>query len=133
MWDLTDVKEDSFEALPTGNYLVKCEEAEVKTTKAGNGSYINLTLKILNGEAEGRKVFATFNVENPNAEAVEIGRKQLKGYMKACGFTDFNLKGVNELVGSPVVAHIKQEERDGIVRNKVSYFKASVKGDLAPF
>jgi hypothetical protein len=134
--DLTNVDtgRKTFEPLPAGQYLCTGVDAEVKDTKAGTGKYISLQMKVMQGEHEGRVLFATFNIHSQSEKAQQIGREQLKGFMQAAGFTDFNLQSVKDLCGKPVVAVVKIEENpDFGAQNRVSYFKDAPKNAVAPF
>jgi len=124
MWDLTEVKEGSFELLPNGTYYVIMDQAEVKDTKSGTGSYINAKLKILEGPHEGRFIFTTFNIKNDNAKATEIGLAQLKGFMRCSGVTDFKLANVLDLIGLRCDAVIKSKDDEHYrAKNVVSYYR----------
>lgn len=118
----------NFEPIPQGMYLVACTNAETKTTKAGNGTYINAEFTVKAGEYEGRKVFQTFTLSNQNQQAVDIGRGQIKALLIASGATDFRLKSVNDLCGKVVTAKvgIETSEQYG-ARNKITSFSAATK------
>ena len=64
----------TFEPLPAGKYLAAITESEMKPTKSGSGSYLQLTFTILEGEYKNRVLWARLNLNNPNATAVKIAR-----------------------------------------------------------
>jgi hypothetical protein len=64
----------SFEAIPAGKYLAAITDSEMKPTKNGSGSYLQLTFTILEGEYKGRVVWARLNLVNPNQTAVKIAQ-----------------------------------------------------------
>lgn len=76
---------DSFEPLKPGWYTVQIEKAEVKPTKAGTGSYLNIQYKVNGPTSAGRVVFGTVTLRNPNPTAEEIGRQNLGDLCRACG------------------------------------------------
>ena len=68
--DLGGVDTDGGRAIARpGNHEVKIASAEIKTTKAGNGKYIEVKLEADNGQY----VLDCINVHNPNQKATEIG------------------------------------------------------------
>ena len=74
----TDIEpQQSFEALPAGRYEVVIIESELKTTKAGNGEYLQLTFEVVGASHPGRKLWARLNVNNPNKTAEEIAYREL--------------------------------------------------------
>jgi len=122
MLDLTDTKE-SGGVVPPGTYYLIADDAEMKDTKAGDGSYISVKYRILEGAQEGRFLFHMFNIKNPNPKAVEIGMGQLKTFMKCSGATDFKLAGVGDLLGFRCDAVVKTREDDYGAKAVISYFK----------
>ena len=105
--DLTDTEANQgFDALPPGPYMTQVTNAEVKTTRAGDGRYINVELEVTEPKSyAGRKVWDIFNIQNPSEDATKIGKANLKGFMQAAGHKNPNtLRDVNELVGLRVVA-----------------------------
>jgi hypothetical protein len=75
----------SFDPIPAGKYIAAITESEMKPTKTGNGHYLELTFDILDGQYKGRKVWARLNLDNPNAQAVQIARGELSAICRAIG------------------------------------------------
>ena len=73
----------AFEAIPAGKYNAVIVDSEMKQTKSGNGSYLELTFEVTEGEYKGRKVWARLNIDNPNADAVKIARGELSAICRA--------------------------------------------------
>lgn len=92
---------DSYAALPAGNYVAQVERSEVKQTKDGTGSYLSLGFKILEGDYSGRMLFGNITLTNKNSQAQEIGRKQLIKLSTACGLG--HLQDSEQLHGIPVM------------------------------
>ena len=126
MLDLTNATEQTFEVLPAGMYLVRCTVAKIKPTKSGDGEYIEVELTVSEGEAEGRKLFHRFNINNPNAKAQEIGLGQLKSYLTKSGHADPNkLETVGQLEGLQCVAQVVIRNDPGYgPQNDIKYFKS---------
>lgn len=86
----------------------------MKQTKAGNGHYVELVLRILEGEFQGKKVWNRINIDNPSAKCVEIGCAQLAALGLALGIA--NLTTVQQLVNGVVIAHVKVDGEQNDVR-----------------
>lgn len=131
--DLSNVKEQSFGIIPQGTYPVIVDDAEVKETKDGTGEYINLKLKVIEGEGTGKFIFTMFNIKNKNQKAVDIGLGQLKSFLSCIGVDNTKLSDVTTLVGYKAMAVIKHKKDDytGGEKAVVSYFKPYEKVAMA--
>ena len=56
-----------------------------KPTKAGTGSYMQLTVEIIDGQHSGRKLIDRLNLNNPNKVAVDIAQRTLSSICRATG------------------------------------------------
>ena len=77
--------QQSREPVPAGWYKAVISTSEEKPTKAQTGSYLQLTIEIVEGEQQGRKVFERLNLNNPNSTAVEIAQRTLSSICRATG------------------------------------------------
>lgn len=77
--------QQSREPVPAGWYKAVITTSEEKPTKAQTGSYLQMTIEIVEGEHQGRKVFERLNLKNPNATAVEIAQRTLSSICRAVG------------------------------------------------
>jgi hypothetical protein len=120
----------NFEPLPAGWYTVTISEAELKSTKAGNGQYIKLRYDVTGPTHQGRVVFGNLNIKNPNQKAEEIGRQQLGDIMRAIGLA--KVTDTDQLIGNSlsIKLDVKQDAQYG-ASNEVKGFK-SVSGSAAP-
>lgn len=85
-YQVKDIPEqDSFEPIPAGWYNARITEAEVKSTKAGTGSYIKVRYDITGPTHQGRVVYGNINLSNPNQQAEQIGIQQLGSLARAIG------------------------------------------------
>ena len=100
----------SFEPLPAGKYLVAVTESEMKPTKSGSGSYLQLTFTILEGEYKNRVLWARLNLNNPNATAVKIARSELSAICHAVGV--MQPRDSVDLHNLPLVITVKLKKRD---------------------
>jgi len=111
-----------FEPIPAGKYLAMITDSEMKPTKSGSGSYLQLTFQILEGEYKGRFVWARLNLNNANATAVQIARSELSAICRAIGVMTPN--DSVELHNLPLVITVKCKKREdsGEVSNEVKGF-----------
>lgn len=122
--DVSGIAPDAgFEVLPAGWYNVAIDESEMKPTKDGSGSYLNLRFNILDGQYHGRKLFHRLNLNNANAIAKEIAFKQLSAIGHAVGV--LNIQDSSQLHGLPMKIRVKIRAGDGQYddSNDVTTFK----------
>lgn len=99
----------NFEAIPAGKYLAIITDSETKPTKAGNGSFLQLTFQVIDGPYKGRMLWARLNLENPNSTAVQIARAELSAICRAVGVLAPN--DSVELHNLPLVIDVKCKKR----------------------
>ncbi len=61
--------QQSFEPIPAGWYNMMIVESEMKPTSNGQGAYLQLSLKVVDGQYAGRPVFDRLNLQNQNPVA----------------------------------------------------------------
>jgi hypothetical protein len=108
-----------FEPIPAGKYLAAITDSEVKPTKSGSGSYLQLAFQIVEGEFKGRFVWARLNLDNANSTAVQIARAELSAICRAVGVMTPN--DSVELHNLPLVITVKCKKRDdtGEISNEI--------------
>jgi hypothetical protein len=108
-----------FDPIPAGKYLAAVTASQMKPTKAGDGSYLELELTILEGPCKGRKVWNRLCLNHPNAEAVKIARSNLSALCRAVGV--MQPKDSVELHNLPLLVTVKCKKRDytGEMTNEV--------------
>ena len=97
--------QDEFTVIPAGEYVATIVASEEKETKAGDGSYIEMRIQILEGEYAKRNVFCRLNLNNRNPKAVEIAYRTLKSILVATGV--HSPKDTSELHDIPLVVKVK--------------------------
>ena len=118
---------DQFEPVPAGKYLAAVVASEVKPTKARDGSFLELTFQVLEGDYKGRLLWARLNLDNPNPLTVKIARGELSALCRAVGIME--PKDSCEMHNLPLVITVKQKaDSDGEVRNEI---KGYAKRDVA--
>lgn len=74
-----------FEPLPPGKYVAIITKSEMRPTKSGQGSYLQLAFTIAEGAHKNRVLWVRLNLAHPNAQAVKIARSQLSAICRAVG------------------------------------------------
>jgi hypothetical protein len=109
-FDASTVEPNGFDPIPAGEYEVAIVASEMKPTKDGSGKYLNLELQVLSGQFQNRKLFDRLNLENKNAQAVQIAKGTLSGICRAVGV--LTPKDSSELHLKPMVASVKVRKSD---------------------
>ena len=74
-----------FTPLPNGQYIAVIGESDVKTTKRGDGKYVELVFVVIEGEFTNRKVWTRLNTVNKNPVAQKIAKGHLSSICRAVG------------------------------------------------
>lgn len=98
-----------FDPIPAGKYLAVITDSEMKPTKAGTGSLLQLTFQIVEGEYQNRLLWTRLNLDNPNAVAVQIARADLSAICRAVGV--LSPRDSVELHNLPLVIHVRCKKR----------------------
>ena len=101
-----------FEPIPAGKYLAAITESEIKPTKNGSGSYLQMTFTIIEGEFKNRVLWARLNLNNPNATAVKIARSELSAICRSVGV--LTPRDSVELHNIPLVITVKCKKRTDV-------------------
>lgn len=75
--------EAGFPVLPAGEYEVVIIDSKMEPTKKGDGKILKLTLQVVSGPEQNKKVFDQLNTQNPNEIAQRIGRASLSAICRA--------------------------------------------------
>ena len=98
-----------FDPLPAGKYLAAITATEMKPTKAGDGSYLQIEFAVLEGDYKERKVWDRLCLNHPNAQTVKIARGNLSALCRAVGV--MQPKDSVELHNLPLVITVKLKKR----------------------
>lgn len=98
-----------FDPIPAGKYVAVITESELKPTKAGTGTLLQLTFQVNEGPFKNRLLWTRLNLENPNATAVKIARGELSAICRAVGVLAPN--DSMELHNLPLVIHVRCKKR----------------------
>jgi hypothetical protein len=116
-------KENTREALPAGEYIAVLDKAEIKTTKTGEGQYINCQFKVVDGQHKGGVFFDIINISNPNAQALEIGLARLNTILSIGGLNQCGSTEELEHARIHILAVLGIEEYNGNKKNKLIAIK----------
>lgn len=101
-----DTEQRDYSELPNGIYELEVEASDVSPTKDGRGTILKTTMVVIRPEETAkRKLFTNYNLENPNAQAQEIGQRQFASLCRAIGVSevedseDLHFKGFIAKVG----------------------------------
>lgn len=84
-----DTEQRDYENLPDGIYALEVTQSEVAPTSKGDGTILKLRYGVIEPEdLKGRLIFGNITLENPNAQAQEIGQKQLASLCRAIGLSE---------------------------------------------
>lgn len=99
-----------FEAIPAGKYLAVITASEMKQTKTGNGTFLELTFQVIEGPYKNRMLWSRLNLDNPNTQAVQIAQAELSAICRAVGV--ITPKDSIELHNLPVLLTVKVKKRE---------------------
>lgn len=102
---------ESREPIPAGWYKCVITQSEEKPTKAQTGSYLQLTLEVIEGDHAGRKTFDRLNLNNPNATAVEIAQRTLSSICRSVGV--MTPRNSSDLHDKPLMVKVSVKPSDG--------------------
>jgi hypothetical protein len=77
--------QQDYQPLPAGQYVAVITDSEMKPTKSGAGNYLQLVFQIVEGEYANRLLWVRLNLDNPNATAVDIARRELSAICRSVG------------------------------------------------
>ena len=99
------------EVIPAGWYKAVITESVETPTKAQTGSFLKLTVQIIDGEHAGKSVTDRLNLNNPNATAVDIARRTLSAICHATGV--MTPRDSHDLHDKPLMVMVKVKPKSG--------------------
>ena len=133
--DLTDIETEEFKPIKPGKYLVSAIDAKVEDNSKKTGTKLVVKFKIMSGEDKGKELSSMFNITHISKDAQRIGLSQLKSMLHAMGKGDI-LEKLSDILGSKVMANVKNENYEGKIYSKINYFEPAEKHneeDSLPF
>jgi hypothetical protein len=140
-----EVAPSSYDPLPAGWYMVRIADAEIKQTKAGNGSYVSIRYDVLGPTHQGRVVYGNITISNQSRKAEEIGEQQMAALRSSIGLA--RITDTDQLIGATVEiklkvnfyyengmpANLSEKEKEAykVFKNDVSAYRA-IEGGRPP-
>jgi hypothetical protein len=125
MFNLKDVKANSFDLLEPGQYIATITSADIKQSKAGN-DYINLCFEIVAGASKGRKLFTMINHKHDNPQVTSIAMQTVKQIILAIKSSKEEFASEPELFAE--IMHKPMMIKVGIEKNDIHGDKNIIKG-----
>ncbi len=110
--------------LPAGKYVAAITASEMKPTKAGDGSYLQLEFTVVEGDCQNRKVWDRLCINHPNDLTQRIAQGNLSAICRAVGV--MTPRDSVELHNIPLVITVKCKKRDdtGEITNEIRGYEA---------
>ena len=112
-----------FEPIPAGEYLAMITGSEMKTTKSGSGSYLELTFQVLEGKYQGRLLWSRLNLDNPNPIAVQMARAELSTICRAISVMAPNDSVELHNLPLQIVVKCRKREDTGDINNEIKGYQ----------
>lgn len=96
--------------LPAGKYKVILSDTKQVPTRSGDGGYLAMELKVVEGPQQGGTHTDRLNLHNQNPETVRIANNQLSAYCHVIGKFQFN--DTSELHNIPFMVEIGPQKND---------------------
>lgn len=128
-----DTEARDYDELPNGIYQFETTVAEIKPTANGNGTILKITDTVLAPEAfKGRLLFSNINIENQNAQAQEIGQRDLAMRCRAMGLTGVDDTDELRLIAFTAKVGLGKPSKDGQypARAEIKRFYYPDQGDI---
>lgn len=117
-FDATNIEpREALDVLPAGKYPVAVTESEWQKTKKQDGTMLVLTMTVIDGPYKGRKVWDRLNLDNPNAQAMEIAQKTLSAICHATGV--MKVSDSTQLHDIPLLATVRVSDGPNGPNNEV--------------
>jgi hypothetical protein len=94
--------------LPIGKHLVIVESSEVKATKANDGGFLQLDLKIIEGPQTGLTGAYRLNLFNANEKAVAVAQRQMSALCHVTGV--FQVTDSQQLHNIPFMVEVVPQQ-----------------------
>ena len=109
---------NSWDVLPVREYVAQVVEASIQQPNSGDGYYLALTWKIIEGDYEGRQVWQRITYLHSSEQAQTIGRRTLKDLCDALGVNE-QVKDAEVFLFKPVRIRLGIErDKQGVYPDK---------------
>jgi len=97
-------------ALPDGVYPMIIKDSAWERTKKDDGTFLELTLEVIDGQHKGRLIWDRLNLDNPNPKAVEIAQRTLSALCHATGV--MKVSDSAQLHNIPILVTVKARDAE---------------------
>ena len=114
----------TFDPIPEGKYPAAITASEIRPTKRGDGSYLQIEFTVTDGEFTGRKVWDRLCINHPKELTQKIARGDLSMICRAVGV--LQPRDSSDLHNIPLIISVKCKKRDdnGELTNEVKSYEA---------
>jgi len=125
-----EVKEKGdFSPLPENKYVCILTESTETLNSAGTGSFAKCVFQVVHGEFNDRKIWLNLNLNNPNTQAVEIARSELKSMQVACNKP--KILDTSELHNIPMILTVAlKKDKENVMRNVINKYEEASKDNM---
>jgi hypothetical protein len=124
---------NDMEPIPDGKYVAVITDSEMKPTKSGAGNYLQLVFQIVEGEYANRLLWVRLNLDNPNATAVDIARRELSAICRSVGVLVPSDSGDLHNLPCKITVKLKRRNDTGELQNEIKgYAKVGATAELKP-
>lgn len=109
----------SYDPLPDDSYTVSLNRIREKSTKAGNGTMIDVSFQVVDGEFKNRLIWDSFLISHSNPKAAGIGLQRLDSMLKSMGvYGGFEALGndsgeLEQFIGKQFIVNTAVESNPG--------------------
>lgn len=120
-----ETDENPFAPIPDAWYEAELIKSEMKDTNDKTGKYLACNWKVMDGDHEGRFIFANLNLVNKSDTAVKIAQADLKKICMAVGH-EGELEDSLDLHNIPIMIKvtIKPETAQWPAKNEIKDYKS---------
>jgi len=131
-FDANKVEPVSRSVLPAGDYDAMIVASEWKPTKNQDGKYLELKIQVISGPYQNRMLWDRLNIQNKNAQAVQIAKGTLSAICRAVGVMNPNRS--EELHQRPlkITVKVKDDGQHGQSNEITAYKSRHVGGPTPP-
>lgn len=116
--------------IPEGFYLFLIEKTEIKPTLSAkrnntNECFLNLKLRVIEGQFKGRYVWDQINIVNSKIEAQDIARRRLRGVSKITETEEIldKTRDTRHLEGKLISGFVEIDSYNGKEKNKIKSYR----------
>lgn len=124
----------SFDPIPAGKYKLQVIDSKITETSTGSGQMLELTLEVMEGPFERRRIWDRLNIRNQSAQAQSIAQQSFRALCLSAG-VDHVVKDSEELHWKPFIARVTiQTDKTGqyAPQNRVQYIDPSNTRNAGP-